>query len=67
MLVGRIRGKKKAQAAELMAYYQGITVEEATAQLNRTIVTVAKGLTQEQAEVCKGEFADAGVRVKFRS
>ena len=67
MLVGKIRGKKKVQAAELMAYYQGITVEEATAQLSRTVVTVARDLTEEQAEVCKREFADAGVRVKFKS
>ena len=65
-LVGKIRGKKKSDAAELIAYYQGITREEALAQLNRTVVTVAKDLTEEQAATCKNQFSEIGVKVKVR-
>jgi pyruvate/2-oxoglutarate dehydrogenase complex dihydrolipoamide acyltransferase (E2) component len=65
-LVGKIRGSKKRNAAELMAYYLGITEEEALAQLSKTVVTVAKDLTEEQAETCKSQFADIGVKVTVK-
>ncbi len=65
-LVGRVRGKKRMQAAELMAYYMGITKEEAISQLGKTVVTVGKDLTTEQAETCKNQFAQIGVKVKIK-
>jgi len=65
-LVGKIRGKKKSDAAELIAYYQGITQDEALAQLSKTVVTVAKDLTEEQAATCKNQFSEIGVKVKVR-
>lgn len=65
-LVGRVRGQKRMQAAELMAYYMGITKEEAIAQLGKTVVTVGKDLTPEQAETCKNQFAEIGVKVTIK-
>jgi hypothetical protein len=65
-LVGKIRGKKKRKAAELMAYYQGISEDEALSQLGRTVVTVAKELTEEQAEACKEQFSEIGVKVNVK-
>jgi len=66
VMVGKVKGKKKQKAAELMAYYQGITQEEALSQLSKTVVTMARDLTEEQAETCKSEFADIGVKVKLK-
>ncbi|MFW6158464.1 MAG: hypothetical protein ACOC8E_03815 [Planctomycetota bacterium] len=66
MLVGKIRGKKKRNAAELMAYYQGTSEEAALDELNkRTVVTLARDLTDEQAEQCKDEFGRIGVKVRI--
>lgn len=66
MLVGRIRGGKKRQAAQLVAYYLGLTEEEALAQLNKTVVTVARDLTPEQAEECRRKFDEVGVKVNIK-
>ncbi|MFO7899385.1 MAG: hypothetical protein R6V58_10050 [Planctomycetota bacterium] len=66
MLVGKIRGKKKRNAAELMAYYQGTSEEAALDELNkRTVVTLARDLTEEQAEQCQDEFGRIGVKARI--
>ena len=65
-LVGKIKGKKKTQAADLMAYYLEVTPEEAVSMLGKTVVTVAKDLSPEQAEECKNQFAAIGVRVNVK-
>jgi ribosomal protein L7/L12 len=65
-LVGKTRGKKKQDAAELMSRYMGIAPEEALMELSKTVVTVAKDLSQEEAAQCQAEFADIGVKVKIR-
>ncbi len=66
MLVGKIRGKKKRNAAELMAFYRGIKEDEAMAELNkRSVVTLARNLTDEEADRCKDEFGGIGVKVRI--
>jgi hypothetical protein len=65
-LVGKIRGKKKQAAAALMAHYRGISPEEAVLELGKTVVTVARDLTEDEAAQCQAEFADVGVKVKVR-
>jgi len=66
-IVGKIKGKKKLGAAELMAQYLGIDEDEAVSRLNkRTVVTVATDLSSTQAERCRKEFADIGVRVTIK-
>ena len=67
VLVGKIKGKKKRDAAELMATYLGMPQDEAMAQLNKkTVVIVARGLTDKQAEKCKDKFADINVKVTIK-
>lgn len=65
-LIGRVRGQKRMQAAELMAHYLGITKEEALTELGKSVVTVAKDLTPKQAETCKNKFTEIGVRVTIK-
>ncbi len=66
-LVGKIKGEKKRSAAELMAHYLGVNQQEATSELNKkSVVTVARGLTEEQAEECKNQFAGIGVKVNIK-
>jgi len=66
-LVGKTKGKKKLKAAELMARYLGIEEDEALARLNkRSVVTVATDLSDKQADRCKKEFADIGVKVTIK-
>ena len=66
MLVGKIRGEKKRKAAELVAFYLGLTEENALSQLTKTVVTVARDLTEDQAEECRKQFSDIGVKVKIK-
>jgi len=67
VIVGKIKGDKKQNAAELMAYYLGITREEAFNDLSKkTVVTAAKNLTPEEAEDCKNRFAEIDVRVQIK-
>jgi len=67
VLVGKIKGKKKRDAAELMASYLGMPQAEATAQLNKkTVVIVARELTEKQAEKCRDQFADINVKVTIK-
>jgi hypothetical protein len=65
-LVGKVRGQKKLDAAELMSYYLGISQSEAVSQLAKTVVTVARDLTEEQAQECRERFAEIGVKVKLK-
>jgi ribosomal protein L7/L12 len=65
-LVGKVRGQKKLDAAELMQYYLGVSQSEAVSQLAKTVVTVARDLTEEQAEECQERFAEIGVKVKLK-
>jgi len=66
-IVGKIKGKKKLGAAELMGEYLGIDQDEAVSRLNkRTVVTVATDLSPTQAERCRKDFADIGVKVTIK-
>ncbi|MFH1732167.1 MAG: hypothetical protein ABIF82_11045 [Planctomycetota bacterium] len=66
-IVGKIKGKKKLGAAELMTQYLGIDQDEALSRLNkRTVVTVAADLSPTQAERCGKDFADIGVKVTIK-
>lgn len=66
-LVGKVKRKKKQQAAELMAQYLGIEQDEALSRLNRrSVVTVATGLTEEQAGKCQKDFAAIGIKVTVK-
>jgi hypothetical protein len=68
MVVGKLRGEKKQNAAALMIEYLGITRDEAMDELNkRTVVTVAKDLTEEQVQQCKNRFAEIGVKVTVKA
>ncbi len=66
-IVGKVKGRKKQNAAELMAEYLGVDAGEALSRLNkRSVVTVGIGLTQKQAEKCRKAFADIGVKVTIK-
>lgn len=66
-IVGKIKGKKKLSAVELMAQYLGIDQDEALSRLNkRTVVTVATDLSPTQAERCRKDFAEIGVKVTIK-
>jgi len=67
MIVGKIKGKKKQKAADLMAEYLGIGRDEALAELSsKNLVTVARDLTVRQAEQCEGRFAAIDVKVNIK-
>ena len=67
LIVGKIKGEKKQKASDIMAEYLGISRDEALVDLNRrTVLTVAKDLTEEQAEDCRHRFAEIGVRVNLK-
>lgn len=66
-IIGKVKGKKKLKTAAIMARYLGIEEPEALERLGKkTVVAVATGLTQKQADACKKEFADIGVKVTIK-
>ena len=66
-IIGKVKGKKKLKSAAIMARYLGIEEAEALERLGkRTVVAVATDLTEKQADACKKEYAEIGVKVTIK-
>lgn len=67
IMMGKVRGDKKQAAADLMSQYLGISIEEAIANLNKKSVnTMAKDLTPDQAEECRQRYNELGIKVTVK-
>jgi len=62
----KLKPSQKGSAAELLAKYQGISIEEATRALTNSVVIVVRDADKEQADTCKDEFKAVGIAVDIR-
>jgi ribosomal protein L7/L12 len=62
----RIKPKQKMPLAEVVARYQGISVEEAVKATSKSVITIMRNATREQAEECKAELKALGIPAEIR-
>ncbi|NQT19206.1 MAG: hypothetical protein HQ592_05840 [Planctomycetes bacterium] len=62
-VVRKLKFQHKKGAAELIARYQGISLEEAIKETEKSFITIARNITREQAKECKRECKTLGIAV----
>jgi len=63
--VAKLKPVQKQPVAEVIARYQGIPIEEALQLTGKSVVTVMRSATKEQAEECRKELKALGIPVQL--
>jgi len=63
--VAKLKPVQKGPVAEVVAKYQGVSIEEAMQAVNKPVVTVLKGATKDQADECRKELKALGISAQL--
>jgi len=61
----KLKRSQRTSAAELIAKYQNIPLEEAIAATKKSVIVIMRNVTKEQAEECKKECKDLGISAQI--
>jgi len=63
-LIKKLKPTERKPVAALIAKYQGISFKEAQKAASKSVVTILRNATKEQAEECRKEFKSLGFNVQ---
>jgi len=65
-IIKKLKPKQKRPVAELIAKYQGVSIEEATKATSKAVIAVMRNASKEQAESCVNELKALGVAAQVK-
>jgi len=65
-IVKKLKPKQRRSVAEIIARYQGIPVEEASRAAAKSVITVLRKASRQQAEECSNELKALGVTAQVK-
>jgi len=65
-IIKKLKPKQKRPVAELIAKYQGVSIEEATKATSKAVIAVMRNGSKEQAESCVNELKALGVAAQVK-